>query len=334
MASPRGKGIFPETHPLYLGVTGFGQHSVVQEYMRKNPPRRILVLGTRLGEGTSYWDPSMVPSKGFIHVDINSSVPGVAFPAAPTFAVHAEIGAFLTDVIARLPPAPRGPANAYVLADSFSREHLCASPGRVRPQYLMAEIQRTIVESTDALVMAEAGNSFAWAVHFLRIPTAGRYRMSMRMGSMGHMTAGVIGAAQARNGKAVAIVGDGAMLMTCEISTAVHHQIPAVWIVLNDSRYNMCHQGMETLGLQGADADIPMTDFTMLARSMGAHGVRVECERDLREALLAALKVKGPFVVDVLINPDERAPTEKRNQGLKAISEKEAQTLSFPKMGS
>ncbi len=36
MCSPRAKGIFPEDHPLFVGVTGMGGHDTVQTYMSQN----------------------------------------------------------------------------------------------------------------------------------------------------------------------------------------------------------------------------------------------------------------------------------------------------------
>ena len=61
---------------------------------------------------------------------------------------------------------------------------------------------------------------------------------------MGQATAGVLGAAIGRGGKAVAVVGDGAMLMNSEVSTAVQYRVPAVWVVLNDAGYGMIAHGM------------------------------------------------------------------------------------------
>ncbi len=149
---------------------------------------------------------------------------------------------------------------------------------------------------------------------------------------MGHTVAGVVGAAQARNGKAVAIVGDGAMLMNNEISTAVKYQIPAVWIVLNDARYNMCHQGMTLLGLKGADAAIPPANFVQIACGMGAEGIRVEKESDLQAALEKAIASTVPFVVDVAIDANRPAPSKGRNQSLAAQGavSTPVKHLSFP----
>ncbi len=91
MCSPRGKGIFPEDHPQFVGVTGFGGHSSVLTYMQQHSPYRVLVLGTRLGEFTSFWNSAMVPEGGFIHVDIDPTVPGTAYPSAQTLAIHSDL---------------------------------------------------------------------------------------------------------------------------------------------------------------------------------------------------------------------------------------------------
>jgi acetolactate synthase-1/2/3 large subunit len=190
----------------------------------------------------------------------------------------------------------------------------------------MDTIQQVFVEKGDAVVIAEAGNSFAWGTHTLRFNKPGRYRVSTGFGSMGHAATGVLGAALARNGKAAAILGDGAMLMNNEVSTAVKYQIPAVWIVLNDSRYNMCAQGMVLLGFKGVDTQMSPTDFVAIARGMGADGIRVESETDLPAALEKALASNVPFVVDVIIDNTQTAPFGNRIQSLIEQGAKETNT--------
>jgi acetolactate synthase-1/2/3 large subunit len=196
----------------------------------------------------------------------------------------------------------------------------------------MSAIQRTVVDGSDAVVLAESGNSFTWATNYLRFAQPGRYRVSTNVGSMGHAATGVLGAALGRGGKAVAIVGDGAMLMNMEVNTAAKQGLPAVWIVLNDGRYNMCYQGMAALDMAGcADATFPPTDFAMLARAMGAEGLRVESEDELEAGLARALAAPGPFILDVLIDADQVAPTNGRNEGLRVAKAGQRQEgLSFP----
>lgn len=182
----------------------------------------------------------------------------------------------------------------------------------------MAMIQRIVVERSDAPVITEAGNAFAWGTHSLRFDREDRYRVSTGFGSMGHAVTGVLGMAIARRDKAVALAGDGAMLMNNEISTAVQYRIPAVWIVLNDSAYGMVEQGMVTVGLEPIATEIPSTDFVMLARSMGADGVRVEPEADVAAALERAMAAEGPFVVDIVIDATVKAPAARRSQSILA----------------
>ena len=118
MCSPRGKGIFPEDDPLFVGVTGLAGHASVMRYLEECKPRRMLVLGSRLGEPTSFWDRRFVAPEGFVHVDVDPDVPGVAFPAAPTLAVVGDVGATLRAVLAELrPSSARRRAGAAASAD-------------------------------------------------------------------------------------------------------------------------------------------------------------------------------------------------------------------------
>lgn len=310
MCSPRGKGIFPEDHPQFIGVTGFGGHRSVFNYMQEFCPVRTLVLGNRLGEFTSFWSRTLIPKRGFVHVDSDKNVLGVVYPDVETYGVVSEIQAFVEKLISHLPD---GSAITFPRPES---DFLEVSENQVRPSFLMQEIQKVIVEGTKAVVMTEAGNSFAWGTHCLRFQEPGRYRVSTSFGSMGHAVTGILGAALVC-GKAVGIVGDGAMLMNGgEISTAVKYKIPVVWIILNDGRYNMVAQGAAQQGFQGVDTMMPSVDFVKFAQAMGADGVRVKSEIEVFQALVQAMSSPGPFVVDVAIDPSVKSPISSRIESL------------------
>jgi acetolactate synthase-1/2/3 large subunit len=317
MCTPRAKGVMPEQHPLYLGVTGLGGHARVNEYLASAKPSRILVLGSRLGEMSSFWSPELMPVEGLIHVDLDAEAFGTAYPDVPTLAVQAEITSFLRDLLIAWPThsEPDGDLVPSVIPE---RPLSPRADGAVRPTYLMQAIQREVVEQSRAIVMTEAGNSFSLGSHHLRFPEAGRYRVSTGFGSMGQATAGVLGAALGRGNKAFAIVGDGAMMMNNEINTAANYGIGAVWIVLNDARYGMIEQGMQSVGWTPFETDFPRADFVAIARAMGADGIRVEREEDVEAALQAGLASLGPFVIDVVIDPTEIAPAGQRNKSLAA----------------
>ncbi len=311
MCSPRGKGIFPEKHPNFIGVTGLGGQDTVQHILHQFQPDICPVLGSRLGEPTSFWNPSLVPCEEIIHVDTNPKVFGINYPDHQTHAVLSDIGNFLERLIPRIPPQPAptfpvpGPDNIQAVESSKSSS--------LAPAKVMQALQRAIDDDDRIAVIAESGNSFVWANHLLQFgrPT---YRISSYYGSMGHATAGVLGLSLADpKRKAIAIVGDGAMLMSgTELSTAVKYQINALWVILNDSSYNMCRQGSALSGMKEIDCGIPPTNFVAFAESMGAIGYRIETEQELFTYLKLGLESVRPCVLDIVIDRDALAPIAAR----------------------
>jgi len=317
VCSPRAKGVFPEDHPLFHGVTGTGAQDSVEQYFERERPEHVLVLGTRLGEVTSFWSDITHPTASFIHVDLSPVEACGVFPDVGVLGITADIGQFVQGLLTRIEPR----AHEASRRDSLPSAMLVQREGRVRPQFLMQVIQRRVIDATDAVVMTESGNAFSWGNCLFRFRTPGRYRTSAAWGSMGHFTTGVVGSALAREGKAVALVGDGAALMNNEISTAVRYRANALWIVLNDAQYGLNRHGLEALGLALVETDIPRVDFSSFARSMGAEAVTVKREAEIDAALVAAMEATGPFLVDVHIDPDIPPPiVERRVASLKAQS--------------
>ncbi len=316
MATSRGKGVIAEDDPAYLGVTGFAGHPSVLAYLDRHRPRYTLVLGTALSDTASGYHPGYLPSIAFVHVDLDPSVHGQAYPAVKTVPVVADTGAFCT----RLAELFEAGQPAPVLPVPGVRPFPDAGPpghgDRIHPGRLMDAVQAVFVD-TGQLVMAETGNALAWAVNRLRFTDPEHWRgPSGLVGSMGHFSTGVVGAALATSRPAVALVGDGSMLMLNEVSTAVATGASAIWVVLNDSCYNMCAQGAQVLGLTNVDCSLPETDFAAYARSLGAAGITVRHTDELADSLAAALRATGPVVVDVHIDPRVGAPTAGRNAGL------------------
>jgi acetolactate synthase-1/2/3 large subunit len=300
LSSPRAKGTFPEDDPLYVGVTGAAAHAEVTRYLGEHPPSTMLVVGSRLGEVTTFLAPIYVPRDGWIHVDVDPSAFGAAFPDVDVFGVVAEAKALLAALHARALAtgwfAHRSP---QPMPRPRMTEVLAARDSDVRPAYLMEVVQRLVVEPDAATVMAEAGTSFIWCNHALRFTQPNRYRTSAAWGSMGHFTTGGIGAALASEKRVVAIVGDGAMLMNNELNTAAQYAADVVWIVLNDAQLALNQHSMAALGMRPIETQMPRTDFAAFARSQGANGISVKNELELADAIERALAMRGPVVVDV-----------------------------------
>lgn len=312
MSSARAKGVFPESHPQCLGVTGmFGGDPRVHSYFRTQQPDYVLVLGSRLGQNTSCFDTNLTPAREFIHVDIDPAVFGLAYPDAETVGVTAEISE-LVEALVELWPASK-PRVRPKLPTFPTLVPEIDDEGLVHPRSLMAAIQRAVVDRSAAIVMSDAGNAFAWANAELRFDQPGRYRTTSAFASMTKAASGVVGAALATDAPAVAIVGDGAMLMGNEISTAVALGVDAKWIVLNDACYGMIRHGMIAIGMEPIATAIPPTNFKLFAAALGAQGFRVERASELDAALELMLATPGPVVLDVAIDPDQAPPFGRRN---------------------
>lgn len=311
VVTPRGKGIVDERDPRCLGVLGLGGARGVAERVQQARPDIALVLGARLSEFTSWWDDRLVPPEGFVH--LGPCGPGEAFPGARQLWVEGPVAPLVRALhgVTGHPVAPSEPLAPESFPDGSEGLH---------PAQVMAAIQGSIVDR-GIPVISEAGNAFAWATRVLRHATP-TYRVSPDFGAMGQASAGVVGLALARGGRAVAVLGDGAMLMNTEISTAVAERAGAVWVVLNDAAYGMIAHGMAAIGLPPVATAIPRVDFVAFARAQGAEAVAADDLPSLRSALDAALAARGPFVIDVRVDPRFPPPFGPRNDALNAPQER------------
>ena len=61
---------------------------------------------------------------------------------------------------------------------------------------------------------------------------------------------------------------------------------------------------MRVAGYEDFGVDVPNSNFAKMAEAVGVRGFRVEASQDLKSALSAALRHKGPVLVDVVTNPN------------------------------
>lgn len=317
--SPRAKGVFPERHPLYRGTTGFGGTENATALLQSAD--NLLVLGSRLSEFTSLWASDFQPKNPTIHVDLDPSAFGHRFLGARVMCVQSDVRSFLAQLREHLPPA----STSYPISSvpPVAGEQM-DTPHGIHPARVMEVIQEIVVDQGLAIVGTEAGNAFAWGTHALRFG-APDYRVSTSFGSMGHFTTGLLGAALGSGRPVLSIVGDGAMLMNCELSTAAKYRIPSIWVVLNDAGYGMIRHGFEAVKLAPIDLDFPRVDFVAFAQSMGAKGSAANTSTELATALRHALQSPGPYVIDVRVDPTVAPPFDGRNKTIR----KEAEELQW-----
>ena len=298
---------FPNSHRLYVGPPGGrGASEALQSMNRADV---ILALGTRINQGSTGWDYSVInPDTRIIQVDIDPFEVGRNYPLA--VGIVGDAGAVaqqLSDALSQ--QFPEGRANPEWTAEiaelkNRRRARLEAEAqlggDPMMPQRVFSELNKVLPR--DCMVTIDAG--VAPGLSYDRIS----YELPRTMfnyagqGGLG-MGLGVgLGTKLGRPDRpAISLQGDGGFLYTSqELNTAVRKNIPLVSIVLN----NGCH-GAEKAQQQrfydqkyiGVDLENPR--FDKLAEVYGARGFYVERPEDVADTVREALAIDGPSVVEI-----------------------------------
>jgi acetolactate synthase I/II/III large subunit len=309
--TPKGKGTFPDAHPLALGVLGLGGHRSAQRYL-ENGVDVVIALGTSLGDmSTDGFSPYLQAPRALIHVDIDAKQIGRSY--APTHAIVASAEEFLGALADRLAQAQR-PAALRALAGGVERHVLASSRrfDRIAPQDALAEIQEILPR--DTIFSIDSGEHFLFAAHYLEINLPDAFVAMTGLGSMGQSIGASIGAQLAFPNRTVAaICGDGCFAMNAfEVATAVAERLPIRVFVFNDERLGMVENGHQKVyGRSPAYPTTPM-DVCTVAQGLGATVLRVERPGQLLAARDLLCSAPGPVVVDVRIDPDIILPRRDR----------------------
>ncbi|QTA87189.1 thiamine pyrophosphate-binding protein [Desulfonema magnum] len=319
--SPKAKGIFPESHPLSLGVLGFAGSPAAREYIFKGDIDVLVAVGTSFNEMTTEgWEE--IPFNDLIHIDADVEKIGKNYPTtlglvgdAKTvmkeivFAVRRELGAkrdetFLRDIAnhSELSQIKGKHAAAQIRQESKN--------DRYHPETLIADIQKSFPK--DTVYFVEIGAVMAWAIQHLVMDKPYSFYVSMGFGGMGYATAACAGAKLGlKDRPVVALCGDGGFMMHgMEVSTAVSHNIPVIWLIFNNGMYGMIHHGRKMLNPpipEGIPTRFARPDFAKIAEGFGAKGVSVKKTGELtRELVQEVISESRPAIIDVWI--DEEIP--------------------------
>ena len=117
----------------------------------------------------------------------------------------------------------------------------------------MHELSRLFPPGTRFL--ADIGNSFLWGLHYLHPAQKGAassdyFRTSMGFASMGWAIGAAVGTALSNPDRpVVCLVGDGSYLMSGqEITAALMHELPIVYMILNDQALGTVKHGQRLAG--------------------------------------------------------------------------------------
>ncbi|MEE9474531.1 MAG: biosynthetic-type acetolactate synthase large subunit, partial [Candidatus Hydrothermarchaeaceae archaeon] len=303
-----GKGAFPESHPLALGM--IGMHGRKAGNYAVNDADVIFAIGCRFSDRTTAMVSCFATEAKIIHADIDPAEIG------KNVSVHLPIVGdakhVLKDMLKLLKArAKKGKENQWTKKIAEYKKEF--SPRMdyndvpLKPQKVIKEIMAVL--SADDIVVTEVGQCQMWAAHYLGRTKPRTFISSGGLGTMGFGFPAAMGAKVAKPERNVIdIAGDGSFLMNCqELATVMEEDIPVVVGVLNNRYLGMVRQWQELFydrRYSGVDLG-NSPDFVKLAEAFGAEGIRVEKPKEIAPAIKEAFKSGKPTVVDFTINHEE-----------------------------
>ena len=311
IASWRRGDVISNDNPLYLGMTGNGSPPVVRE--RLAAADAMLVIGSRLGEISSFGWTIPGSSTRWAHVDLVPERPSPALPPAD-LRITADARLFLRAAVARLETHgvldaqhtdARSAANAEDRAAweaaTVVDDHPWSGPG-VHPGRVITTLRRLLPD--DAILTTDAGSFASWAGRGFRFRRPGTF-LGPTSGAMGYGLPAAIAAGLVHRDRAiVALIGDGGMGMTlAEIETAVRNDLRTIIVVFDNERYGMIRSYQDRRQGGGTAAtDLGPVDFAAAARALGARGVHVADDQAFEPALRQALVADRPTLLHLALD--------------------------------
>jgi acetolactate synthase-1/2/3 large subunit len=313
ITTPHGKGVFPESHPLALGLFGWGEHKSATAYLNAGVDV-LFVVGSSLSElSTSGWSPLLRPTTAFIQVDVDASRLSRVYPVDVGIVGHAAPA--LRSLANRL--APRPAQKFGVERNSNPAVFKIGPERRITPQRTLWELQRTLPK--DTWFTCDIGEHALCALHQLQIDDPHAFNIQLSLCSMGSGLGVAVGLAAAFRDHPVGVVtGDGCFAMQLgTVAVAASEKLPLVFTVFNDQRLGMCEIGHELIYGEKPDYQTAPIDVVRTAEGLGAQAIRIEAPGQILALNFAKLLKSGPVVLDVVIDRKVRMPRHSRNDLLK-----------------
>jgi acetolactate synthase-1/2/3 large subunit len=305
----KGKGAFPENHPLSLGPIGMHGHAEANKVMTEADC--VLAIGTRFSDRSVGTFEEFERNLKIIHMDVDPAEIGKN--QTTSVAVVGDVKASLRILVKMIlkKATKKSDDNQWMKhvneVKDYWRENLKIHPGEMGAAKILRKLREVLPK--EAVVTTEVGQHQMWASLFYDVIQPGTFFSSTGLGTMGWGFPAAIGAKTARpDVPVVDIAGDGSFNMTeNSLATSVLEDLPVIVFLINNFSLGMVAQWQRTFyekRMIGIDLkDCP--DYVKLAESYGAQGIRAQSLDELEKAIKAGLNSDVATVIDIPIDPEE-----------------------------
>ncbi len=304
-----GRGAFPDSHPLCMGMPGMhGTYTAITAIQKADV---LISLGVRFDDRVTGNPKFFAPHAKVIHVDVDPAEIGkVRVPEVP---IVGDAGAVLRQLIEAWGERSAPDRTAWLETirgwqREFPLKYEQTPDGPVKPQYVVEELHR--ITGGNAIVVAGVGQHQMWASQFWKFDDPRKWINSGGLGTMGFAVPAAIGAKAGMPDELVyAIDGDGCFQMTSqELITAAHEGIPVKIAIMNNGVHGMVTQWQRLFydnRFSGSQLGNTV-DYVKLAEAMGCVGLRAETPDEVAPTIEKSLSIDDrPVVVEFVVDPEE-----------------------------
>jgi acetolactate synthase-1/2/3 large subunit len=297
-----GKGGFPESHPLALGMMGMHGEAYVNQAIQEAD--LILAFGMRFDDRVTGRLAAYAPNARRIHVDADAA------ELNKIVQVDVPILGDLKQVLQQLTPQVEQtthPDWIEKISEWRGESHRRDILNRPENGHMVAaHFINDIWEATkgEAIVVSDVGQHQMWAAQYYLNDQPYSVVTSGGLGTMGFGLPAAIGAQMGQPDREVwAIVGDGGFQMTLpDLGTVVQEQLPVRIALSNNNYLGMVRQWQEFFYEKRYEATRLLNpDFVKLVEAYGIRAWRAKTRAEARAAIEEAREHDGPTFIEFVI---------------------------------
>ena len=307
-----GLGAFPTSDKQFIGM--LGMHGTYEANMSMHQSDLLICVGARFDDRITGKVSGFSPNSKKIHLDIDASSFNKSVNVDLT--IQGDLSKILSKIKQKILKRkisfnPDNCLDWWKKIEKWqSKDCLKFSNSKsiIKPQYALQRLNDLTV-AHDPFYTTEVGQHQMWAAQFLTFNKPKHWMTSGGLGTMGYGLPAAMGVQIAHpKGLVIDVAGEASILMNIqEMSTIKQYRLPVKIFILNNHYMGMVRQWQELMhGNRLSESYMDsLPDFVKLAESFGATGLRAEKPSDLDSLIKEMLKIKGPVICDIVVDPNE-----------------------------